>query len=123
MSLFCLRCGTTLVETDDDMNDYELEGKQSRHTAKRCAKRCAEAEVKTEAVEWWCGTSTTDEHVEHMVSALRTSRPAPGVDRIVLKDAAAMLFVLHREVVRLRELVERMKLCTRCGAPESAREP
>jgi hypothetical protein len=36
MSYACPRCGTTLVETDDDVNDYELEGAQVRHTVKRC---------------------------------------------------------------------------------------
>ena len=37
MSHECPRCRTTLVEVDDDVNDYELEGKQVRHTVKRCA--------------------------------------------------------------------------------------
>jgi len=38
MSWPCPRCGTTLVETDDDVNDYELEGSQVRHTVKRCVR-------------------------------------------------------------------------------------
>jgi hypothetical protein len=57
--------------------------------------------------EWWSGVSTTDEHVEHMVVALRSARPAPGVDRLVLKDAAAMLFILHRELRQWRDAHER----------------
>ena len=36
MSYACPRCGTMLVETDDDVNNYELEGAQVRHTVKRC---------------------------------------------------------------------------------------
>jgi hypothetical protein len=36
MSYECPRCGTRLVETDDEVNGYELEGSQARHTVKRC---------------------------------------------------------------------------------------
>lgn len=45
MSYECPRCGTRLVETDDEVNGYELEGSQARHTVKRCA----EAEKAKEA--------------------------------------------------------------------------
>jgi hypothetical protein len=37
MSYECPRCRTMLVETDDQVNDFELEGAQVRHTIKRCA--------------------------------------------------------------------------------------
>lgn len=37
MSYPCPRCGTRLVETDDEVNDYELEVAQVRHTVKRCS--------------------------------------------------------------------------------------
>lgn len=37
MSWDCPRCGTTLVESEDDVTNYELEGSQVRHTIKRCA--------------------------------------------------------------------------------------
>lgn len=36
MSYECPRCRTRLVETHDEVNDYELEGSQVRHTIKRC---------------------------------------------------------------------------------------
>jgi hypothetical protein len=37
MSYPCPRCGIDLVENpDDEVNDYELEGDQVRHTIKRC---------------------------------------------------------------------------------------
>jgi hypothetical protein len=47
MSYPCPRCGTTLVETDDDVNDYELEGAQVRHTIKRCREVEAASQLST----------------------------------------------------------------------------
>ena len=70
------------------------------------------------AVEWWSGVSTTDEHVAHMVAALRSACPTPGVDRILLKDAAAMLFVLHRELRQWREAHERSPAEGEVSVPE-----
>ena len=68
--------------------------------------------------EWWSGVSTTDEHVAHMVAALRSACPTPGVDRILLKDAAAMLFVLHRELRQWREAHERSPAEGEVSVPE-----
>ncbi len=37
MSYPCPRCGTTLIESDDEVDHFELEGDQVPHTQQRCA--------------------------------------------------------------------------------------
>ena len=59
MSYECPRCGARLVETDDEVNDFELEGAQVRHTVKRCAE--VERAAADMRLEWNQGYDESDE--------------------------------------------------------------
>ena len=71
----------------------------------------------TDTANWYAGVDTSDEHVDHMVAALRSMRASPGVERQVLVGAAAMLHVMATELRQWRAAHEMSAPDGDCAPP------